>query len=182
MERAKQIADALGLISDNNMGDIAGEKEMRELVEEYFLAPGDDDDADEYTDVEDSSDDELDLDDSGYTHSTSSGSSKLTTSPDRQSLPIPMEVDSDEEEPAPAVIVQPVREDGESDLPLEQRELLAGHRHEQLGPDVDLDLEEAKQYMCTCTYHKGGPCFKRYSPEELVDCRDHMKEMTSGNH
>ena len=175
MERAKEIADVLGLINESNMGSIAKERDMRNVIEEYFLAPPDDGD-NEYTDIESSDDESDDNNDSGI-------GSKLTEMTDQQQ---PMEMDtteSDDEDTVPAVVlVQPVTDTGESDIPVEhQRDIAAHHRHEQVAPDqVDLELEQAQDYKCTCTYQKGGPCYKRYSPAELVDCRDRMNELTNG--
>ena len=58
-DRASEIANAIGLINENNMGSIAEEQEMNDLVQEYFLGPSENDLSSE---DDESSDDELDID------------------------------------------------------------------------------------------------------------------------
>ena len=191
--RATEIADALAFINETNMGGMAGESEMLQLIEEYFVDP-------ETPDDEIESYDELDLeeDNTGNHRDQEMEATSQEPEPDAD---IPMEIgdesDSDhgdgieehdddanniqtgdDEEPhdeeVSAVIIQPVQANGEGDLPQEHQHVInAAHQPESM----EQQLELARNFSCTCKMFDGEPCYNRYTPEYFVETRDPMTEM-----
>ncbi len=153
--RAQEVADALGFIEDANLTGIADEREMQELIQTYFVSPASDSEIES-----DESEEEADFDDRAEADNN-----------DHEDRPDDHQPD---DEPVP-VMVNPILPDGTGDLnQVAQRGIDMGHR----AANEDIALQQIQRFACTCKYFNSGPCYQRYSDDEMKESRDNMAEMT----
>ena len=162
-DRAKEVAEAIAFIQDSNLHDIADKQEMSDLIEAYFVSPA--------IDSEEGSSDEEEGD-FDEPREPAAAAAAADSQHDDLSLDPPSE---DEEVTITSpVTVQAVLPDGTGDLDDQQREIGdLGHQ----AASVDVAMAQVARFSCKCKYFNDGPCYMRYTTEEIMLSRDNMAEM-----